>query len=46
MKHGASLVAQMVRNLPEIQEILVQSLGREDALELERLKAGEEDDRG
>ena len=23
----------MVRNLPEIQEILVQSLGREDALE-------------
>ena len=26
-------MAQIVRNLPEIQEILVQSLGREDALE-------------
>ena len=29
----ASLVAQMVKNLPVIQEIQVQSLGREDPLE-------------
>ena len=30
---GASLVAQMVKNLPAIQETWVQSLGREDPLE-------------
>ena len=30
---GASLVAQMVKNLPAMQEIQVQSLGREDPLE-------------
>ena len=30
---GASLVAQMVRNLPAMQETWVQSLGQEDALE-------------
>ena len=29
----ASLVAQMVKNLPAMQEIQVQSLGREDPLE-------------
>ena len=29
----ASLVAQMVKNLPAIQETHVQSLGREDHLE-------------
>ena len=28
--HGASLVAQMVKNLPAIQEIQFPSLGRED----------------
>ena len=30
---GASLVAQMVKNLPAMLEIWVQSLGREDPLE-------------
>ena len=30
-----SLVAQMVKNLPEMQETWVQSLGREDPLERE-----------
>ena len=30
---GASLVAQPVKNLPAMQETLVQSLGREDPLE-------------
>ena len=30
---GASLVAQMVKNLPTMQEIQVQSLGQEDSLE-------------
>ena len=30
---GASLVAQMVKNLPAMQEIQVQSLGQEDPLE-------------
>ena len=30
---GASLVAQMVKNLPAVQEIQVQSLAREDPLE-------------
>ena len=30
---GASLVAQMVKNLPAMQETWVQSLGWEDALE-------------
>ena len=29
----ASLMAQMVKNLPEMQETQVQSLGRNDALE-------------
>ena len=30
---GASLVSQLVKNLPAIQETLVQSLGWEDSLE-------------
>ena len=30
---GTSLVAQMVKNLPSMQETQVQSLGREDPLE-------------
>ena len=30
---GASLVAQMAKNLPAVQEILVQSLGQEGPLE-------------
>ena len=30
---GASLVAQMVKNLPAVQETWVRSLGREDILE-------------
>ena len=30
---GASLVAQRVKNLPAMQEIRLQSLGREDPLE-------------
>ena len=30
---GASLVAQMVKNLPAVQETQVQSLGQEDPLE-------------
>ena len=33
--HWASLVAQMVNNLPAMQEIQVQSLGCEDPLEEE-----------
>ena len=32
---GASLVAQLVKNLPSIQETRVQSLGQEDPLEKE-----------
>ena len=32
---GASLVAQMVKNLPAIQETWIQSLGQEDPLEKE-----------
>ena len=32
---GASLVAQMVKNLPAMQETWVQSLGWEDSLEEE-----------
>ena len=32
-KLGASLVVQMVKNLPSMQEIWVQSLSREDPLE-------------
>ena len=32
---GASLVAQVVKNLPEMQETLVQSQGQEDPLEKE-----------
>ena len=31
----ASLLAQMVKNLPAVQEIYVQSLGQEDPLEKE-----------
>ena len=31
--HGASLVVQMVQNLPAMQETQVQSLGQEDSLE-------------
>ena len=31
--HLTSLVAQMVKNLPEMQEAQVQSLGQEDSLE-------------
>ena len=31
-KEGASLVAQLVKNLPAMQETLVQSLGWEDPL--------------
>ena len=34
---GTSLVAQMVKNLPSMQETQVQSLGREELLEKERL---------
>ena len=30
---GASLIAQLVKNLPSMQEILVQFLGWEDSLE-------------
>ena len=33
LRLGASLVAQMIKNLPAIQESRVQSLGREDPLE-------------
>ena len=32
-KDGASLVAQMVKNMPTMQETQVQPLGREDLLE-------------
>ena len=32
---GVSLVAQLVKNLPAVQETQVQSLGREDPLEKE-----------
>ena len=35
MWYGASLVAQLVKNLSATQEILVQFLGQEDALEKE-----------
>ena len=31
--HGVSLVAQLVRNLPAVQETLVQFLNQEDPLE-------------
>ena len=31
--HGISLVAQVVKNLPAMQETWVQSLGQEDSLE-------------
>ena len=31
--YGASLVAQLVKNLPAMQETLVQFLGQEDLLE-------------
>ena len=34
-KLGSSLVGQLVRNLPAMQETQVQSLGREDPLEKE-----------
>ena len=33
--HGTSLVAQMVKNLPTVQETWAQSLGGEDPLEKE-----------
>ena len=33
--YGASLVAQLVKNLPAVQETWVRSLGREDHLEKE-----------
>ena len=33
MAFGASLVAQMVKNLPAMQEIQVRSLGQDDPLE-------------
>jgi len=33
MNYGASLVAQMVKNLPAMQKTPVQSLGQEDPLE-------------
>ena len=33
MYKGASLVAQMVKNQPTMQETQVQSLGQEDSLE-------------
>jgi len=33
--HGASLVAQTVKNLPAVQETWVLSLGREDPLKKE-----------
>ena len=33
IQHGASLVAQMVKNLPAMQEMQVQSLGGADTLE-------------
>ena len=33
IQHGASLVAQMVKNLPAMQETQVQSLGGADTLE-------------
>ena len=35
MVNGASLVAQMIKNLPAMREIQAQSLGREDPLEKE-----------
>ena len=35
MTKGASLVAQLVKNLPAMQETWVQSLGREDPLKKE-----------
>ena len=35
MTPGASLVAETVKNLPEVQETQVQFLGREDSLEKE-----------
>ena len=31
--HGASLVAQLVKNLPATQETMILSLGQEDLLE-------------
>ena len=34
--HGASLVAQLVKNLPAMGETWVQSLGWEDLLEKEK----------
>ena len=35
---GASLVVQMVKSLPAIQETWVQSLGREDPLEKAKIR--------
>ena len=34
---GASLVAQMVKNLPAMQETWVRSLGQEDPLEKKKM---------
>ena len=36
--HGASLVAQLVKNLPAMQETPVRFLGQEDPLEKEKAK--------
>ena len=33
VQYGKNLVAQMVKNLPAMQETQIQSLGREDPLE-------------
>ena len=35
MSHGASFIAQLVKNLPAVQETQVRSLGWEDPLEKE-----------
>ena len=35
MEHWSSLMAQVVKNLPAVQETQVRSLGREDPLEKE-----------
>ena len=35
MEYGASLIAQLVKNLPAMQETPVRSLSREDCLEKE-----------
>ena len=35
MHHRASLIAKLVKNLPEVQEMGVRFLGQEDSLEKE-----------